>query len=330
MSVAGPNQLAQFTNLLTKVQDLNFRDTKTTLPDICGQFTKEGDTSRGQDFRSTTTVGLGPFQQTQEFGQFKKDQYEPGQDRTTAFYKYTNGVIVSEELLMYMATNTRVYQDKVKMFENINQEFKDTWQWTKEVICTLFQTAGATAAQNGPFNGIGRDGLALFSASHTSIKQPVVTISNIQGSQPVSQLAIQEGVTMLRNVKNDEGRPQPPSNDILVVAGKWWEWRLQEIFGTDKQVDTFNHNINPLVTSGFDKSAEKRRYSYVINDYLADTDTSWMIMDRKNHPLYQFNVREPFFQREKDVATGASIFKCTAYHGLDFLSFRNIVRCAGV
>src|SRR6185503_270816 len=237
MAVSAPNQLAQFANLLSRVQDLNFRDTKTLLPDICGKFTHDGDTSRGQDYRSTTTVGLGPFQQTPEFGQFKKDAFEPGQDRTSSWYKFTNGVIVGEELLWYMARNKRVYEDKVKMFEDINQEFKDTWQWTKEVICTLPQTAGTSTAQNGPWNGTGRDGLALFSASHTSIKTPVVTISNIQGSQPISQLAIQEGVTMLRNMKNDEGRPQPPANDILVVAGKWWEWRLAEIFGTDKQVD---------------------------------------------------------------------------------------------
>lgn len=330
MAVAGPNQLAQFSYLLSKVQDKNFRDTKTQLPDICGSFTKQGDTTRGQDYRSATTVGLGPFQQTAEFGQFKKDQFEPGQERVSSWYKYTNGVVISEELLWYMANNKRVYEDKVKMFEGINQEFKDTWQWTKEVVCTLFQTAGTSTAQNGAFNGTGRDGLSLFSASHTSIKQPVVTITNLQGSQPMSQLAIQEGVTMLRNMVNDEGRPQPPVTDVLISAGKWWEWRLQEIFGTEKQLDTFNNNINPLVTNGEDKNAVKRRYRYVINDYLAATDTSWMIMDGKNHPLYQFEFLEPTFQKEKDISTGAMIFKCTTIHGIDFLSFRNIVRCAGV
>ena len=323
----GPNQLQQFSYLLSKVQEKNFYDTRTDLPDVCGEYTKEGDTSRGSDYRSATTVGLGQYQYTAEFGQFHKDAYEPGQERVSTWVKYTNGVIVSQELLMDMAKNKRVYEDKVQLFQNINKDFKDTWQWTKESICALFQQSGTSTTATNSWPGAGRDGLALFSASHTSIKSPVVTITNLQGAQPFSQLAVEEAVTMLQNMVDDAGRPQGPVTDVLFVVGRWWEWRAQEIFGTDKQVDTFNNNINPLVDQS--KSPTKRRYSYIVNPYLSNTDTSWLAIDKKYHGLTRFEALEPMFEKEKDIATGATIFKSTTRFGIDHLTFRGVIRSAG-
>lgn len=324
----GPNQLVQFSYLLGKVQEKNFYDTRTDLPDCCGEFTKDGDTSRGADYRSATTVGLGQWGYTAEFGQFHKDAYEPGQERVSTWVKFTNGVIVSQELLLYMARNKRVYEDKVKMFTDINKQMKDTWQWTKESICTLFQTNGTSTTATNSWPGAGRDGLSLFSASHTSIKSPVVTIANLQGAQPFSQLSCQECITMLQNMVDDAGRPQGPVTDVCFIIGRWWEWRAKEIFGTEGQVDTANNNINAL--TGTEKNATKRRIRYIVNPYLSNTDTSWMALDMSFHGLTQFNALEPMFEKERDISTGAMIFKSTTLFGIDFLTFRGAVRCAGV
>lgn len=324
---ASPQQLAQFVNILTKVQDRNFYDTKTELPNAYETYTKKGDTSRGQDYRSMTSVGLGQWQSTSEFGQFHKDAYEEGQTRVSTWGKFTNGITVSEELLIYMATNTRVYEDKVKMFSDVNQQFKDTWHWTKEVLLAQFQTLGTSTTATATWPGAGRDGLALFSASHTSIKVPTVTCSNLQGAQVLSQLALQEAITMLRNIVDDSGRPQGFVSEVLVMVGPYWQWRIAEILGTDKQVDTFNHNINPLVTG--QKEAYRTKVDYVVNPYLSPTDTSWLVLDKSFHKLMRFEAMEPMFAKEKDIATGATIFKSTSLFGLDFLSFRGAVRCAG-
>lgn len=324
---ASPQQLAQFVNILTKVQDKNFYDTKTELPNAYEAYTKKGDTSRGQDYRSMTTVGLGQWQFTSEWGQFHKDSYEEGQTRVSTWVKFTNGISVSEELLIYMANNTRVYEDKVKMFSDVNQQFKDTWHWTKEVILAQFQTLGTSTTATNTWPGPGRDGLALFSASHTSIKTPTVTCSNLQGAQVLSQLALQEAITMLRNIVDDAGRPQGFVTEVLAVVGPYWQWRIAEILGTDKQVDTFNHNINPLVTG--QKEAYRTKVDYLVNPYLSNTDTSWLVIDKSFHKLMRFEAMEPMFAKEKDIATGGTIFKATSIFGMDHLSFRGVVRCAG-
>jgi hypothetical protein len=327
MSQLGPNSLAQFSNLLTKVVDKGFRDTKAQIATYIDKYTKEGDTSQGQDYRSTTAVGLGQWAYTSEFGQFHRDSFEPGQERTSTWVKYTNGVTVSEELLLYMARNSRVREDKIKMFQDINQEFKDTWAWTKEVIGTLFQTSGTSTTATTAWPGAGRDSLALFSASHTTLKAPVVTCSNIQGAQSLTQLAIQEIITILRNIKNDEGRPQRGVGKILIQVGPYWEWRMPEIMGTAKQVDTANNNINVLTDQG--KAAQRTKVEFIVNDYLAADDTSWMVLDENYHQLMRFEALEPMFSKEKDIATGASIFKSTAIFGIDHLSWRGVARCAG-
>lgn len=323
----GPNQLAQFSYLLSKVQEQNFYDTKTDLPSAIDEYTREGDTSRGSDYRSATTVGLGQFQYTAEFGQFHKDSYEPGEERVSTWVKYTNGVVVSQELLMDMAKNKRVYEDKTEMLKDVNKQFKDTWQWTKEVIGTLFQTSGTSTTATTAWPGAGRDGLALFSASHTSIKSPVVTCSNAQSAQVLSQLAIQEAITMLRNIVDDAGRPQGFVSEVLVVVGPYWQWRIAEILGTDKQVDTANNNINSLTGGG--KASYRTKVDYIVNPYLSNTDTSFMVLDKKYHKLMRFEALEPMFEKEKDIATGAMIFKSTARFGIDHLSFRGAVRSAG-
>lgn len=325
MSV-GPNDVKQFYYLLSKAQDVNFYDTRTTLPSAYEEYTKPGDTSQGADYRSTTSVGLGPWAQTAEFGQFHKDGYEPGQERVTNWYKLTTGVIVSEELILYMARNKRVREDKAKMFSNINQEFINTYHWTIESICTLFQTSCRSTTASGFWPGAGRDLLSLCSASHTSIKSPTVTNNNAQGTMPLSELAIAEGISMLRNMRDDSGRPQGFVTSVLVVVGPYWQWRMGQISSADMQMDSMSNNKS-ILTSG--KSAYKTKINYMVNPYLSDTDTSWMILDENYHMLQFFESQAPTFQTEKDTSTGAKIWRAMALVGIDFLSYRGFVQSQG-
>lgn len=323
----GPNDVAQFTYLLKRVQELNFYDTRTDLPSAYSEFTKEGPTDQGADYRSSTSVGLGQWGQTSEFGQFHKDAYEPGQERVSNWYKITNGVLVSDLLLLYAARNQRVKDDKAGMFKDINKQFKDTYHWTVESICTLFQTAARTTTASGFWPGTGRDLLALASASHTSIKSPVVTNNNAQGAMPLSELAIAEAISMMRNMVDDAGRPQGFITEVLVVVGPYWQHRMAQIDSAEKQLDVMNNNPNVLKAG---KKQYRTTIDYMINPYLANNDTSWMVIDKKYHRLMFFESLAPQLDtKEKDVSTGATIFKAMAIVGIDHLSYRGYVQSAG-
>lgn len=315
---ANTMQLATFSYLLSKVQDRNFRDTRTDLPDVLSEYTREGDTSNS-DYRDSTTVGLGQWGVTSEFGQFNKDAFEPGTERVSTWVKLTQGIVVSEELLMDMEKNDRVYQDKVKMLKNVNKEFKDTWQWTKEVICSQFISQMTVTTKGTTWPGSGRDGLALASAAHTSIKNPPVTVTNLQTASTLNQLAIEEAITMLENQVDDAGRPQGPVTRVGLLHGRWWDWRVAEILGTERQLDTANWNINPLVNK-----ASKKRCEIVpiLIPYLSSTSTKWAVIDLKYHQLTRFQALDATFSRERDISTGAVIFKATGRFGIDHLSWR--------
>lgn len=322
----GPNDLKQFVAILGRNQEISFYDTAPSDESVYDKYTKKGDTGGEQDYRSVTQVGLGPWAQTAEFGQYHKDSYEPGQERVSSWYQLTNGVQVSEQLIYYMASSSRVGKNKAQMFTDINQQFRDTYQWTIEQICALFQTSCRSTTKSGFWPGAGRDGLALVSASHTTIKSPQVTNNNAQGAMPLSELAIAEAISMMSMMRGDEGRPQGFVKSVLVVTGRYWQWRMNQISSADMQMDSMSNNKSVL-TSG--KSAYKTKINYLINPYLSDTDTSWLVLDENRHQLTFFEARAPFFSRDKDIATGAQIYKASAYAGIDFLSYRGVVQSAG-
>jgi len=322
----GPNDLKQFVAILGRNQEISFYDTQPTEDSVCDVYTKKLDTGGEQDYRSVTQVGLGPWEQTGEFGQFHKDSYEPGQERVTKWYQLTNGVMVSDQLIYYMASSSRVGKNKAKMFTDINQQFKDTYQWTIEQICSMFQTQCRVATASGFWPGAGRDGLSLCSASHTTIKSPLVTNNNAQGSMPLSELAIAEAISMLGAMRDDAGKPQGFVRSVLVVVGRYWQWRMAQISSADMQMDSMSNNKSVL-TSG--KKAYKTAINYVVNPYLSDTDTSWMVLDENRHQLMFAEARAPFFERDKDIASGAQTFKASAIVGIDFLTYRGFVQSQG-
>ena len=143
---------------------------------------------------------------------------------------------------------------------------------------------------------------------------------------PLSDLALMEAISMLRNMRDDAGRPQGFVTAVTVVVGPYWQWRIGQIVDSTMQLDVMNNNPQALKAG---KAQYKTKINYVINPYLTDTDTSWLVLDDKYHRLTFFESLPPMFEDEKDTSTGAKIFKATAIVGIDHLSYRGVVQSAG-
>lgn len=321
---AGANVLTDFANLLSKATDLAFRDNRDKQDKVYDKYTKAGDTSEA-DFRSRTVVGLGQMAYTTELGQFHKDRFEEGEERISTWVKYTIGVVHSEELYEDMLKSSRVRKDKTALLKNMAAEMAESAVWTKEVICSQFQSqaTSTTAIPSTSWRGTFRDGLALASASHQTAKAPVQTVSNLQTAASMTQLALQEGITMLNNVVSEEGRPQAPVKEVYLVYGRFHEWRVPELLQTVGQVDTANNNINTLKASGV-------KITPILNPYLSNTFTGWQLIDAKGHQLFRFEAKEPTYSMERDINTGAYIHKSVMRFGIDALSYKGICHNAGV
>lgn len=316
------NTLTQFAGFLYRTQNKAFEETRDDIPTVYTEYTKEGNTKKA-DYRSITGVRLGPLGYTSEGGQNHRDEYAPGTERVTKFKKFTISVVTPEELMEDMYNGGRIDEDKVELFKNMTTDFADSSVWSCEIITTDFQLRGASTVATNTWPGAGRDGLALFSSSHVTVKGTPVTWSNLQTAAPLNQLTLMEGVTMLENIPDETGRPLGAVKTVIIVHGRYWSWRIPELIKSVSQPDTANNNPNALNLRGI-------TYKPVLNPYLGASETSWMLLDEKNHQLLRFMKKKPTFQKDVDVNTGNTINRCIMRYAIDFDSAKAALKNAGV
>lgn len=300
------NTLMEFEDILYAIQDKGFEEKREGTEVCYTKFTKPGNAKQA-DYRSVTSVGIGQMAYTPEGGSMHIEEYEQGPTRITKFKKFSVGLIVPEELIMDMASNDRVKEDKLRLFESFASDAAEAAVWTKEAIATDFLVSGTSTTVTNTWPGTFRDGLALFSASHVTQKGGV-TWSNLQTGAPISEIALKEGITMLSNIPDETGRPQGAVASIGLVYGRYNEWRVDEILGTEFQVDTANNNINPL---------KNRKITKIMDPYLPNTFAGWMLIDMKNHMLLHFDKMKPTLNRDVDPATGNRLQRCIMRFAID-------------
>lgn len=307
--------------LMTKVQTRHYMEKRDSVEAIYPMYTKVGDSSQ-VDYRDATSVGLGRYAMTGQGQRFNQDYYTPGTERVVTFKKYTLGIVVPEELDTDMPANNRVKKDEVKLFRRFNEDAADSFVWTCDTICTDFLTKGTSTAVDAQFNGLGRDGAALF-ATHTTARG-AVSWSNLQTAQPLTQTALQEAITMLENQPDETGKPQGAVKNVTLVIGRYWSWRIDEILGTQGQVDTANNNVNALT------ARKGLKIKVVVNPNLSESFKGWLVLDDKNHSLYHFMKQKPTLKKGVDDYTGDIIMRSVFRFGIDHLSPRGAVFCAGL
>lgn len=324
--MTAPTVLSSFSYLLNEAQDLVFMEARDDQEPVYPKYTKPGDTSEA-DFRSATVVGFGAAQFTPELGSFAVDAFEAGDERTSTWEKYTIGTYLSEEFYDDMLQSSRVKKDRVKMLKKLASEMAKAHAWRRELNATQFQTSATSTTATSTWRGAGRDGVALASASHATTKNPPVTVSNLQTAASLTQLAVQEAITMLNNQLDESGRPMAPVKKVGLIYGRFHEWRVPEILLTMGVVDSANNNINTLNKK---QNSGAPEIVPILNPYLSNTSTMFQVIDLDNHELIFFDRKKPEYQTERDISTGSHIHRSVSRHGVDFLSYKGLVHNAGV
>lgn len=314
--------LDQFSAFLYKAQNKAFEETRDKFEKVYEKYTKKGDTSKA-DYRSVTAARLGPLGFTALGGNFHKDEYAPGTERITKYKKFTLAVITPEELLEDMHGGGRIDEDKVQLFANMTKDFADSANWACEIITSDFQLRGTSTTATSTWPGAGRDGLALFSASHVTTKGTPITWSNLQTAAAMNELTLMEGVTMLENIPDETGRPLGAVRRIGIVHGRYWEWRVPQLLQAVRQPDSDSNNPNALKTRGIE-------WVPILNPYLGASETSWMLIDLDNHQLLRFMKKKPTYSKEVDIYTGNQVNKVTMRYAIDFDSAKGVAKNNGV
>lgn len=319
------NTLTQFDAWLTKTQNVAFQEKRDALDTIYDKFTNDGDVSEA-DYRSVTSAGLGQMGFTSEGGANHRDEYVPGPELIVKFKKFTNSLIWPEELIEDMYNNGRVKKDKVQLFVNAGDDFLESANWTRETITADLVLRGNSTTVTNTYPGVFRDGLALASTSHVTIKGTPVTWSNLQTGSTMSQLALLEGVKMLADIPTEEGRPQGAVGDIGLIYGRFNMHRVTELLQTPQQPDTMNNNVNPLMK----KMEGIGRIIPILDPYLGTSFTGWALVDMKNHKLMRFEKKKPTISKDTDINTGNRIQRCVMRYAIHADSAKGYLLNPGV
>jgi len=309
----------KFEALLFKSQDRHFQERRDTFEDVYSKFTKAGDASQA-DYRSVTSVGISKMGLTAQGGMVHLDEYEIGTEWKVGYKKFSTGMLIAEETIDDMRTNKRTREDKVKLMQNFASDAADAATWTVETLCTDYATKGNATTVSATWPGVFRDGLALFSAAHVTQKGGIQW-SNLQDAGPMTQLSIQEAMTMLSNIPDETGRPQTSVGEVILMYSRWNEWRVEEILGTEYAVDSDINNINPL---------KKRKITPLLNPYLPPTWTGYMLIDKKYHELLHFWKQKPAITRDVDPYNGNRIHRAVMRFMRSADSSKGIVLCPSV
>jgi hypothetical protein len=145
------------------------------------------------------------------------------------------------------------------------------------------ETTMADKILNGTTAGVyaGRDGLALLSASHVTLKNPAAAGQRHDGAS-VSQANHLLAITALDTQLDDRGDWIENTGGYILLYAPTNKPRVGEILKTDRQLDTHNWNKNLLLDQDI---------TPVQCKYLGASYTGWWLISKKRNPLHWSGAR---------------------------------------
>lgn len=311
----------QVSTLISSALDDVYRNRGEKIQAIYPKFLKVEDMTRGQ-YISYRIAGLGKHFKKGELDSITYDQVEFGETRTTTPDDYAIGFRISKVALDDLAANP--YGDfsnaKLISYKQVVEYMRDSATQTVEDLSAQLVLNANSATATSTWVGAGRDGLALASASHVSLKNPTVTWSNIMTAAPLSGIQLQSALTSLETIPSDEGFYSALPKKVTVVIGPYNRHRMYEIKRTSSGLDTANGNTNPLNDFDFD---------VVINPNLGSTFKGFMIFDPSRHRCHYFERQKPEFDSTDDFEVKGMKYSSMFRGKVEFLDAHGIIYNAG-
>jgi len=275
--------------LIFNLLDMVYEVAGEEEPKTFEKYMKVGEFDRGQ-FINYRIAGFQQHTERGDVDDITYDQFEFGESQTINPRDWATGIRISESVIDDLADSgpTESFnRAKLATFSEITRRFRISANWTVENLCTqLFTNFTSTAA-----GYVGRDALALGSASHVTLKNPTTIWSNLPTAASLSALQLQSIFTSFASIPDDTGNYMPMSMAYTVMVSPYNMIRLGDIIATKGQVDTNNNNTNPLNDYDLTK---------VINQYLGPSHKGFYVFDKKRATNFWRWRKKPTFSKEGD------------------------------
>lgn len=255
------------------------------------------DMTRGQ-YVNYRTGGLEKPQARQLLEDLAQVNYTEGELQTITPTSYGCQFGVPMELLkdiQDMGPTEGANLARIGTFADFTRRTKRNFYWRADIeAARKFLNGTSTAA---PY--VGRDGKAWFSATQTTLANPAITQSNVTTGASFTAANVMTAISSLRTQRDDNGAWMKRPTKIKVITSEANAWKADEIFDSEKQVDTGNNTINPLYKW-------RGKIQHIVWNELDPTYTGWFVMADSASARFKWRDRPDF---TKDVDNSARAVK---------------------
>ena len=238
------------------------------------------------------------------------DDFVQGPTKRWTHTTYGLGTTITEEMIedsLYGEVPT----DMANQTAEIGDSFAELWEvLVHDIINNGTNTNNHTAG----------DGLAVFSASHTSLRGG--TWSNLLSpAADLSATSLQTAIQTFETQKDDSGKFQVIRPRRIFIAPAQ-EWKTRELLQSQFDPESANNSVNTITSRGLKP---------VVSPYLTDTDAFTLMADapNRNGGIIAFMRRPVKFAKDGDFDTGDFKFKGTARFSVEVNKPNNLFHSAG-
>ena len=238
------------------------------------------------------------------------DDFVQGPTKRWTHRTFGLGIRITEELI-----EDSLYPDLPTEMEAFTRELGKSAAETKTLLVfDIFNSGTVTTTHTAG------DGLAIFSASHTSLRGS--TWSNLLSpAADLSATTLQTALDAFENTRDDTGKPQMiKARNILVNPSN--AWKAKELLNSAYDPESANNSINAL---------KERNLQLISSTYYTDTDAFTLMAEppMSNGGLIFYDRRKVTFARDGDFGTGDALFKVTFRCAVEINKPNNLFHSAG-
>jgi hypothetical protein len=277
--------------LIDEVWEAETPETTATYPKVFNV----GTFKRGE-FVNYRVSGVGMPTERQLLEDIDYDEPDFVDKQTIVPLNWGRGFRVAKETIEDLADSGAgdgVIAGKIGTYADMTRRWKRSCTYRVENECAARLLNGTSTATKY----VGRDSLALFSASHATVKNPTVTQSNYGGALSLTENNLATAVTSLETQLDDAGFPIDTSGGYILVTSPYYARRARVILGTTKQLDSNNNNISSIADDNI---------TPVVWKYLGASSTAWFLISKNDNPLYWMWRLKPSYDQNVDFDAVAS------------------------
>jgi hypothetical protein len=264
------------------------------------------------------TAGFGKLVEREELTDVDYDELVFGEKLTIRDKKFARAFRASEEFLEDIAdagAKSDANFARLGSYMDAVRRWKRASTWTVEEECIDLLDLGT-----GTTKFTGRDGLALFSTSHTTLKNPVATQSNIDTGGALSATRIEAMTKLLDTQLDGRGDFIHDDSGYILVHGPAIRDRVYELFKTKGSVGNDFNNVNTM---------DQYDITPVSVNYLGASSAKYFLLKKNVHTLTWMWRKKPTFARESDFDALAQKYRISMRGRAFAKDYRGVVSNAG-